>query len=457
MGDGSDPMADSLRIAWFSPLPPAPTGVAAVSAELLPALRARRHIIDVYVDGPGRPPAANSAHDFLWRHLQRPYDLVVYQLGNSSHHDYAWAYALRYPGLVVLHDTRLHHARASHLLRERRRADYRAELAFDQPAAGDEAAEVAIAGFDSCLYYDWPMVRALADTAALVAVHGEGTRRELMNALQPGSYDDRLVSIRLGHGEPLSAERERAARRRIRGRYRISEDAVVFGVFGGLTPEKRIPQILTAFAAIAPAMPGAALLLAGAPASYYDLAADVAAHGLQDHVTITGYVESEADFTDHLAACDVSLNLRWPTARETSGPWLRALAAGRASIITDLVHLADVPSLDPRTWAPTTSNSPSPFCVSIDILDEDHSLRLAMRRLANDAGFRAELGRAAQEWWRREHSIAAMTDDYERVMRQAAARSIEPRRAALPAHLRDDGRTLMDALMAPFNLQRDTL
>jgi hypothetical protein len=67
-------------------------------------------------------------------------------------------------------------------------------------------------------------------------------------------------------------------------------------------------------------------------------------------VTLTGYLDTTTSLTDHLAACDVTLNLRWPTARETSGPWLRALAAGRATVITDLVHLDDVPSLDPRTW-----------------------------------------------------------------------------------------------------------
>jgi glycosyltransferase involved in cell wall biosynthesis len=455
------------RIAWFSPVPPAPSGVAAVSAELLPALRGRGYVIDVYVNGGAGSPETSSAHDFLWRHLQQPYGRIVYQLGNSSHHDYAWAYALRYPGLVVLHDTRLHHARASHLLRERRRTDYRAELAFDEPAVREGAAEIAIAGFDSCLYYDWPMVRGLVETAALVAVHGEGTRRELIDALRPSSYDDRIVSIRLGHGERLTPERERAARRRVREMYSIADEAVVFGVLGGLTPEKRIPQILKAFAAAAGTIPAATLLFAGAPATYYDLRADVAAHGLQNRVTIAGYLESEADFTDHLAACDVSVNLRWPTARETSGPWLRALAAGRATIITDLVHLAGVPSLDPRTWNPTTSNVPSPvpaprspICVSIDILDEEHSLRLAMRRLGTDAGLRAELGRAATEWWQREHSIAAMADDYERVMCEAGSPKAEPNGAALPAHLRDEGsegRELMDVLLAPFNLQRDTL
>src|SRR6185312_6461911 len=53
--------------------------------------------------------------------------------------------------------------------------------------------------------------------------------------------------------------------------------------------------------------------------------------GLERQTTITGYLESEAELTAHLAACDVSINLRWPTAREMSGPWLRALAAGRRS------------------------------------------------------------------------------------------------------------------------------
>lgn len=443
-------------MAWFTPLPPVRTGVAAVSAELIAALRDRGHIIDVYADGAQETPPARSAHDFVWQHLQQPYDLVVYQLGNSSHHDYAWAYALRYPGLVVLHDTRLHHARAAHLLRERRAEDYRAEFAFNEPAAPDGAAEVAIGGFDSCLYYDWPMVTALIQTARLVAVHGEAARRELIDGL--ATDDGRIVSIRLGHGEALTPERERTARRRVRKAHGLDEGAVVFGVFGGLTPEKRIPQILAAFRAILPAAPGARLLLAGAPAAHYDLAGDIATHGLQDHVTVAGYLDRDADLTDYLAACDVSVNLRWPTARETSGPWLRAVAAGRPTIITDLVHLGDVPSLDPRTWArPLSPDHRAPVCVAIDILDEDHSLRLALRRLALDVELRAELGRAAAEWWQREHSVTAMVEDYERIFVQALHGAPAGNHAALPAHIQSDGRERMRELLAPFQLEGDTL
>lgn len=449
-----------MRLAWFSPFPPVNTGIAAVSAALVAALRGRGHEIDLYPEG--------SAHDFVWRRRRAPYDLAVYQFGNSSHHDYQWAYALNYPGLVVLHDTRLHHARAAFLLRERRAADYRAEFAWNHPGASPDLAELAIAGFDSRLYYDWPMVRALVESSRLTAVHGEGARAELLGQLGYQTHTDTmgerrpspLAAIRLGHGTAVTPDRAHLARARVRAHYAIPEDAVLFGCFGGLTPEKRVPQILAAFRAILPYAPGARLLFGGARAAHYDIAADITAHELDERVMMTGYLDIDDDLTDHIAACDVTLNLRWPTARETSGPWLQALAAGRPTIVTDLVHQADVPSLDPRTWRENglweegaltpKAQSPKPVCVAIDLLDEDHSLRLAMRRLASDAALREQLGATAREWWAREHSLDAMVADYERVMRDAAARP-EPD-VDLPAHMRNPGDRKTRALLESFGL-----
>src|SRR5262245_7305334 len=105
------------NVAWFTPLPPLTSGVAQYNLELLPHLSAA-NAIDAFVDG--RPSAfvtpegrasVYNAHDFVWKHHRRPYDLVVYQLGNAPCHDYMWGYMVRYPGLVVLHDGQLHHAR----------------------------------------------------------------------------------------------------------------------------------------------------------------------------------------------------------------------------------------------------------------------------------------------------------------------------------------------------------
>jgi glycosyltransferase involved in cell wall biosynthesis len=280
---------------------------------------------------------------------------------------------------------------------------------------------------------------------------------------------EKIVSVRLGHGRLVGPEERADARRRVRAKYGIADDAVLFVCAGGITPEKRMPQVLRALGATLAYAPSTRLLLAGGTAAHYDVRADIAAHGLDNHVIVTGYLESDADLTDHLAASDVSLNLRWPTAGETSGPWLRALAAAVATVITDLVHLGDVPSLDPRTWTANievrgagreergdnedraSQLAPrAPICVAIDILDEDHSLRLAMRRLATDADLRASLGRAGQEYWHREHSVERMVEDYERVIRRAG----EAREVAAVPESQQTGEGKLEALLAPFGVAK---
>jgi glycosyltransferase involved in cell wall biosynthesis len=460
-------------------MPPSRSGVAGRSAELVASLRARGFEIDVYVqDQPAQGaaafgPAVRSAHEFPPRHIQTPCELTVFQFGNSSHHDFIWPYALRYPGLVVLHDTRLHHARAAALLRERRAADYRAEFAWNHPVLNPDLAELAVAGIDSSLYYGWPMLRAIVERSRAVAVHGKGAAQDLREAFARTSpsteLDDRLFTIRLGEGTAWSDEQRLAARRRLRAQYGIADDEVVFGVFGGLAPEKRLTQIFAAFGTLSHTV-RARLLLAGAAASHYDVEAEIAARGIGAATIVTGYLPSDEDVTAHLAACDVSLNLRWPTARETSGPWLRALAAGLPTVITDLVHHGDVPSLDPRTWTvnaagirgsgsavrgsdsgvrdPASEMGSEPVTIAIDVLDEDHSLRLAMRRLARDAQLRAQLGAAARAWWGREHSVEVMVDDYVRVLHAAAARPLP--NADLPPHMTSDGTRLLRELSGPF-------
>jgi glycosyltransferase involved in cell wall biosynthesis len=462
-----------MHLAWFSPMPPVPSGIADCSADLIAEL-GKRHTIDVYVHETSSSPAmivtrgadVYSAHDFVWRHRLQPYDLPVYQLGNSSHHDYIWPYLFRYPGLTVLHDAHLHHARAAALLRTNRPSDFRAEFAANHPDVSADLAELAIAGFDNQLYYEWPMTRLVVEASRLTAVHTAPLMRQLQEELPRA----RITSIRLSHGTPVSGEQVRLLRSRVRSQYGIASDAVAFGVFGGLTPDKRLPQILDALNAIVPYVPSAHLLLAGAAPRHYDLAADVNRRGLDGRVTITGYLPDDADLTACIAACDVSLNLRWPTAREMSGPWLRALAAGRPTIIIDLAHMVDVPALDPRTWRMNTpAAGPSllaagtdqanresrtakrePVTVAIDILDEDHSLRLAMRRLATDPELRASLGETGRRYWQREHSMPRMVEDYERVLAEAAATPAP--RVELPSHLVTGGERVLDQVLVEFSL-----
>src|SRR5262245_2838515 len=442
-----------MRLAWFSPLPPVRTGLSIDSRELLGRLGTDHHI-DAFVDEavadaarrlnqlPERV-AIHPAHDFVWRATRWPYDLTVYQLGNSAHHAYQWPYLFRYPGLLVLHDGQLHHSRAAALMRQRRSDDYRAEFAACQPDTGVDAAELAVAGFDSHLYYYWPFTRLVVAASRMTAVHTPALRDDLAGE----SPEAHVEYLHLAHGS-LIGEKDGAERRaRVRSQYGIPADAIVFGCFGGLTPDKRLPQILEAFTAIRHTLARPVLLLGGEAPSHYDLRGDISRRSPGADVVTTGYVENEDDLTSLIAASDVTLNLRWPTARELSGPWLRSLAAGRCSIVSALAHLAGIPMINAGTW---TRDSEAPIAVAIDVLDEGHLLPAAMRRLATDQTLRTQIGSAARAYWQREHSYERMLDDYRRLIQRTA--SLPPRPAQLPQHLTDDTSGLTARLLAPLDV-----
>jgi glycosyltransferase involved in cell wall biosynthesis len=447
------------RLAWFTPWPPQPSGIAGRSAELVPLLASRGHAIDVFVDE-RRVPAARaasgapepgavrvqSAHEFVWRQARGQYDLAVYQVGNSELHEFLWPYLFHWPGLVVLHDARLHHARGRALLSAGRDADYRAEFAWNHPHVAIDAAELAVHGFDGIYYYQWPMRRAIVRSARLVAAHARGAAARLQ-----AEFPDRPVEyVALGEGRPTPVAPE--ACRAFRAAHRLPDEAVVFGIFGAITAEKRVRQALRAFAASCGRTGPAHLLLAGAVDPHLDVPGLVAGLGLSAVTHVAGPLDAER-FDVAIAASDVCLNLRWPTALETSGPWLRALAASRATVVVDLAHLAPVPTLDPRTWHPheprdrTADADAAAVTVSIDLLDEDHSLRLALQRLAVDQALRDRLGAAGRRYWEAEHTVERMVDDYDRVLARALA-APQPR-APVPAHLRPDPLAHTRAVLDP--------
>lgn len=409
-----------MRVAWFSPLPPARTGVACYSADVLALLDRSGLDIDRYEQP--------NAHDFVWRRKHRAYDLVVYQLGNSTWHDFMWGYLFNYPGLVVLHDTHLHHARAAQLLRARRVDDYRREFAYDHPDTSPAATDVAVEGLTGSAYYRWPMTRAVVESARLIAVHGDFAAEEL-RARHPGAQVER---IRLGTAERQTSP---SARADIRRRYNIPADSIVFVAFGLVTAEKRIESVLRALGSLV-ARGDDVHLLIGGENGFPGLAEAIEKNRVGDRVHVAGYVE-EARVADFLAAGDVSLSLRWPTAGETSASWIASLAAAKPTIITALPHNAGVP----RSVA-----------MSIDLLDEEAALVEAMSTLARDRVLREALGRAAYDYWKTEHHVSLMADDYRRVIAQAATIPV-PALTGLPAHLTDDHSARAEALAREIGVE----
>lgn len=91
-----------MRIAWFRADVADAIDPLDDTAPLVDELRGA-HAIDVIVE--------KSAHDFVWQHFLRPWDLCVYELDHSRAHEYVWAYLINYPGLVWLRNTDVAHLR----------------------------------------------------------------------------------------------------------------------------------------------------------------------------------------------------------------------------------------------------------------------------------------------------------------------------------------------------------
>src|SRR5262249_58707663 len=136
-----------MRLAYFTPLPPSKSGIADYNSELLPYLAKGAKITvcvadeDELRENRDRESfSAHSANDFDEIHARRPFDLCVYHLGNNPYHEYIYDRALRTPGLLVMHESCLHHLIAWKTLGRKDEDAYRDEMFY---AYGRRGARVA--------------------------------------------------------------------------------------------------------------------------------------------------------------------------------------------------------------------------------------------------------------------------------------------------------------------------
>jgi glycosyltransferase involved in cell wall biosynthesis len=398
-----------MRLAFLSPIPPAPTGIADYAVEVLGLLASEHEIHLFHAQGAVDPWAlpvgvrVHHASGFLARHRERPFDLAVYQMGNGSAHDFLYEPLRAVPGLLVLHDLVLHHARARMFLESpeavayarepgslaRRHeaeailARYREEAGYAYPLAKGriDLAHLNTAG--SLLPYSYPLFRLPVESARHVAVHN-AFMAEAVSTEVPGA----AVSL-----IPMAAARtavERPAVEALRLRLGFNPGDFVVGSFGLLTREKQIETLARAVTRAAVHLPNLRLLLAGPAKDALGLANLLERLGVRRRTVLTGRVPLWT-LPAHVEAADVVVNLRYPTARETSAALLRVLAQGRPTVVSDLEHL---------------SGLPEDAVVRADLTDEEGDVTRAILRLAATPRLRERLATAARNFVAREHSPA---------------------------------------------------
>jgi glycosyltransferase involved in cell wall biosynthesis len=372
-----------LRLAYLSPLPPTATGVADYSAELLPHLAA---LATVTAYGPEvcNPPLAGidcrplgRYPDERWR-----FDAALFQMGNSRHHAGIYELFRRFPGILVLHDTVLHHFLADHTAGHGNFPAYTRELAYERGAEGAALALAIQFAGQSHPLFALPLVQRLLDLSLGVIVHSESAAAAI------AGQTERPIAVVPAVIEPQTGNSRR-------GELGLPPGTVLFGSFGQVTATRKLDVVLPAFRALLATRP-AHFLIVGDVHPEVGLDGLIADLGLADHVTVLGRVPGLADFQDWLTAVDVVVNLRHPTAGETSATALRALSAGKPLLVSATGWYATLPPAVAR-------RVPEPSVAAVTA---------AMQALAADSGLRAAMGAAGRAYARREHSGARAAAGY---------------------------------------------
>ena len=157
------------------------------------------------------------------------------------------------------------------------------------------------------------------------------------------------------------------------------------------------------------------------------------------------------------SACDAIIALEWPPRPEPPAGAVFAMAAGCPAIVYEVPVTAGWPALDPQTWTARGGGNHEPIVISLDPRDEEHSLMLALRRLADDAPFRDRMGEAARAWSAPNGTVAKTAEAWERILVEAATLAPPPRPADWPAHLTADGTARARELMSELGVEVDFL
>lgn len=333
-----------------------------------------------------------------------PAGLSIYHMGNHhglhrSIHDEAIAH----PGLLVLHDPSLvDFYRAYH---EGSTDGFDGEVVFNH----GRLIELPRVRAGS----DWHpdrlavhLVRRVVEPSLAVVVHSAWARDVLAT-----QFPDKAV-----HHVELAAQvvADGAGDSDMRDRIGWGPEHVVFGLLGGLWQHKRPELAVKIFAAVHPLRPQARLLVAGRledRAAVDRMLATIRDANLDSVVHVLTDVDDD-EFTACISACDAVVDLRWPSAGETSATVMRAFGAGRPAIVSDLPQYG---ALDEGFCWRVPTDPPGAAAAALE----------RMLAVAGDCDRARDAGRLARRFVEGSASLEWVARRYEAVAREVIGRRVQ--------------------------------
>ncbi len=413
-----------MRLAYFSPLNPIPSGISDYSEDLLPYLGAYAEV-DLFIDEGYRPANADLQDHFSiypYKHYPRmarrhAYEATLYQVGNSPAHDYILTMLEKHPGVVVLHDYVLHHLVLWRAFRHGDGTAYRNAMQRYGEAA-EKLSQRMMRGQMPAEAFQYPLCEGVVARAAAVIAHSEhvaGHARRLRPELP-------VAVVPMGVPLPQLPDRDEARRR-----LDLSPEALVLASFGHINPYKRLEPALRAFRHLREAHSEALFVLVGSVSPHFDLAGLLRRLDMVDAVRVSGYVEI-GTFLGYMAASDVCLNLRYPSAGETSASLLRILGAGLPTLVSRTAAFAELPP---------------DVAIQVDVGEqEEEQIYVFLEYLAGHPEARRVLGENARRHVATHHTLEGAAAGYTRFLAQLRGEPAPARPSRPPLFIPQTGQAV---------------
>jgi len=323
-----------MNINWFSPLPPAKTSIADdYLIGILPALSKHSEVVlwtdQSTWDRELETLASVRRYDperIDWRDLNWA-DVTFYNIGNNHHfHTSIWQVSRRHPGVVILHDLRVHNFFES-LYRGvwRDEAGYLAQM---KAHYGDDGLRAAIEYVNSgtpnidFLTEHYPLTPLALENCLAVLVHTQ----EAFKALQQFKQWP-VACASLPRTLPPRRQNDETVVRPSGPPYRL----IMFGYMGR---NRRLDAVLEALSRL-PERDSFRLDILGEIPDARSLRSRIRKLDLGNLVQLHGYTP-EPELNKVLQTAHLAINLRYPSMGEASGSQLRIWYHALPSLVTEV-------------------------------------------------------------------------------------------------------------------------
>jgi glycosyltransferase involved in cell wall biosynthesis len=382
------------KIAFFSPLRPKLSGISDYSEELLTVLN-KYFDIDIIIDNNYTPvnKFISSTYNIIQVKDFNPhhYKEFLYQMGNSEFHAYMLPIMEKNPGVTVLHDANLHWLFL--YLGVKNNDIYIDEMGYNYGTVGEEIAKKVIAGKQMPELESMPLLQRIVDHSKGILVHSHYTAEKL-SALYSNIP---ILKVPMGilditfEIDPLM----------VRKKYKC-DDCVIISAFGIVAQTKRIVELILSYSqALKNFNSKTKLFIVGKNGLDYQsqlfINTVIKTYDLQEKIIFHGEVSTE-EYNELLSISDLVVSLRYPHIGETSSALMRAIAAGKPTIVTNIG---------------TFSELSDEMCMKIPYgTNEISELTNVLVKLVDNQDLRIRLGGKAYEYFDKNHRLEHVAIKY---------------------------------------------